>query len=91
MLVIETGTTSQCDIVASLEDYILENDEVIEVTISSLPPVIVETTTALIQIGNDDGKIRCCTRVSVHRLQNAQLHTCVYVTMCFFYVLFAIE
>ena len=57
MLVIEIGTTSQCDVVVSLEDYILENDEVIEVNVSSLPSVIVITTTAMIHIVNDDGKI----------------------------------
>ena len=57
MLVIEIGTTSQCDVVVSLEDYILENDEVIEVNVSSLPSVIVITTTATIHIVNDDGKI----------------------------------
>ena len=33
VLVIEIGTTSQCDIIASLEDYILENDEVFEVNV----------------------------------------------------------
>ena len=73
---IEIGNTSQCDIVASLEDYILENDEVFEVNVSSLPSVIVETTTALIHIGNDDGKIRCYIRVSVHRSQNAHMYLC---------------
>ena len=57
MLVIEIGTTSQCNVVVSLEDYILENDEVIEVNVSSLPSVIVITTTAMIHIVNDDGKI----------------------------------
>lgn len=57
VLVIEIGTTSQCDVVVSLEDYILENDEVIEVNVSSLPSVIVITTTAMIHIVNDDGKI----------------------------------
>lgn len=88
VLVIEIGTTSQCDVVVSLEDDILEHDEVIEVTVSSITPVIVITTTAFIHIGNDDGKITQEASLFQKYIPKFTDVTS-YVEMCFF-TLFAV-